>query len=63
MCIVCVELVKQKMTILEAERNLGELGRTSKDKKIATHYKNLYDAIVEGDFKEVANLLEDTQDE
>lgn len=50
MCIVCVELIKQKLTIPEAERNLGEMSSTEKNAGKRSHYQKLYDAIVDGDF-------------
>jgi hypothetical protein len=59
MCIVCVELIKHKMTLLEAERNLGELGRVEKDREKAEHYQNLHDAIKDMDVEEIGWLLEE----
>lgn len=65
MCLVCVELIKQKMSILEAERNLSELSKTERDRKLATHYQDLYDAMIDGDFETVGRLLspEENEDE
>ena len=46
MCLICIELIKQKMTIPEAGRNLGEMVNDRKetiDKLI--HYGRLKEAI------------------
>lgn len=59
MCIVCVELIKQNMTVYEAERNLGELGRTERDRKLAKHYKDLHDALYVMDIDKVNEIFEE----
>lgn len=45
MCLVCIDLVKFKMTITEAERNLGELVATTPQKSLQRHYKDLLEAL------------------
>lgn len=37
------------MTWLEAERNSYELGRTEKDRRLALHYQDLFDALYNND--------------
>ena len=59
MCIVCIDLIKHNMTLLEAERNLDELGRTEDDKRLVAHYRALYEAIEKMDTEELGALLEE----
>jgi hypothetical protein len=42
---VCVDLIKQNMTVIEAERNLPELILTAKTKRELYHYEDLKDAL------------------
>lgn len=57
MCLVCIDIIKQKMSVLEAERNLSELGRIEKDRRLATHYQDLYDALANGEWETVETIL------
>lgn len=46
MCIVCVDLIKQNMTVGEAERNLGELiNNRNETIDNLVHYGRLKEAI------------------
>jgi hypothetical protein len=49
MCLVCIDLVKQNMTILEADRNLSELVAFAPTKRELRHYKELKEALEELD--------------
>lgn len=49
MCLVCVDLIKQNMTILEADRNLSELISVAKTRRELYHYEDLQDALDELD--------------
>ena len=49
MCLVCVDLIKQNMTILEADRNLSELVEFAPTKRIKRHYEDLKEALEELD--------------
>lgn len=49
MCIVCVDLIKQNMTVLEADRNLSELIMFAPTKQEKRHYKDLKEALSELD--------------
>lgn len=58
MCVICVELVKNKMTVLEAERNLLELRTVPSDGKTLSHYFDLYDAIINADYETLDRVME-----
>jgi len=45
MCLVCIDLVKLKMSVIEAERNLGELIQIAPDYRTFRHYSDLQDAL------------------
>jgi len=49
MCLVCVDLVKQNMTVVEAEANLRELAWVTKNKRQERHYRDLYEALQDMD--------------
>lgn len=59
MCMICVDLIKQRMTITEAERNVGELVSTAKDDKEWVHYTDLQRAIEELDLDVLGEVLEE----
>lgn len=60
MCIICVELIKQKMTLTEAERNLGELIISTKYfEEELQHEIDLYRAVKELDLKKLDKLLDE----
>lgn len=63
MCIVCVDLIKQNMTILEAERNLDELisvtAMDEKTRKLIFHQFKLKDALEVMDLDEMADALDE----
>lgn len=60
MCIICVELIKQKMSIMEAGRNLGEMVNDKReDPKTLKHYKKLKEAIEFADWDELEELIEE----
>lgn len=64
MCIVCVELIKQQMTITEAEKNLGELvsdRKASVDEVI--HYGRLKEAIEDLDLDYLDVVLNEGSEE
>lgn len=52
MCIVCVELIKQKMTLREAESNLREIASDD------AHMNKLLEAIEELDLETLAEELD-----
>lgn len=58
MCLVCVDLIKQNMTILEAERNLDELRWVSKDSSQSRHYHDLFEAVDKMDIDKIDQLLQ-----
>ncbi len=49
MCIICVDLIKQKLTVLEAERNVGEFIMFPPVEDDLSHYTELADALDEMD--------------
>lgn len=66
MCMICVELLKQKMTIPEAERAASELVRSSlidDPKKFdwtkQKHYKKLKEALENLDLEKLNDVLEE----
>jgi len=58
-CMVCIDLIKQSMTIIEAERNVGELLWTTKDNTEFRHYMKLSRSIKNFDLKELDEALEE----
>lgn len=59
MCIICVELIKHKMTLYEAERASLEMVLTSKDGIDTNHYRKLNKSIREMDIKTLGDTLEE----
>jgi hypothetical protein len=55
MCIICVELIKQKMSLPEARRNLREIIEASSDDFI--HQYELWRAIDEDNFDKLSEIL------
>ena len=63
MCIVCVDLIKQNMTISEAERNLGELVNDRKETLTKlNHYDRLKEALEQLDLEEAGKILDEGED-
>ena len=58
MCCICVDLIKQKMTLLEAERNAREIAESGDE-----HAKELYKALSEDDLEKLAELLDEEEEE
>ncbi len=59
MCMICVELIKQNMTMLEAGKASDELIVTAKPEEDTTHYKDLKESIEEMDIEKLGNVLEE----
>lgn len=61
MCIICVELVKQRMSIPEAERNVSELVVTDSfgEKFEKQHVMDLKDAVGEMDIDKLDRVIEE----
>lgn len=55
MCIVCVEIMNERLTLLEAQRALTELIATSEDDSKDEHYLEIYDAVVK-DLMEIDSI-------
>ena len=53
MCIICIDLEKERLTVQEAWRNLGEM----KNSIEPDHYEELKDEISKLNFKETRNVL------
>lgn len=45
MCLLCVEIVKDRMSVTEARRALGELINTAEDTPAREHYIELMHAV------------------
>jgi hypothetical protein len=61
MCIVCVDLIKQSLTIPEAERNLGEMNSTFRREDSVEEYmhrRRLEDALEEMDIETLDKELD-----
>jgi len=59
MCLICSELIRQKMTLLEAERNLGEMVNNPKESlDKLQHYARLKESIEQMDTEELDKELE-----
>ena len=58
MCLICVELIKQRMTVTEAEKAVGEyfIGPTVLADKME-HFKKLKRALEELDLEELNKAL------
>lgn len=54
-----MDLVKQKMSWFEAEVNLNELGRLEKNRNLATHYQDLFDAFINMDLEKIDKLTDE----
>ena len=61
-CLICVELNKQRMSIQEASRNINELRDSSQDFKELWHLHELEKALDSLDIKKLAELLEESDD-
>jgi hypothetical protein len=59
MCVVCKDLILQKMSWFEAEINLNELGRLEKKRDLATHYQDLFDAFYNMDLEKIDKLTDE----
>lgn len=60
MCIMCMEIIKQKMSLTEAYRNLGEVINDRRETQEAiNHYKELREAIDNLLFDELAGILDE----
>lgn len=57
MCLLCVEINKERMSISEARRALGELINTAEDTKARDHYIELMHAV--DDEEELKRLAEE----
>jgi len=62
MCIVCVELVKQSITYLEAENACKEMIMSAKGEQEAEHYEDLQRSLREADIDNLDTLLEEGWD-
>lgn len=58
---MCADLIKQNMTILEAERNLPELIMSESDKKKLRHYQDLNKALKELDIEILETFLNEKE--
>jgi len=47
MCTVCVEIMKDRMTLKEARRALFELIGTEEDLDKFSHYSEMYEAVID----------------
>lgn len=64
MCIVCVELIKQRLTVPEAESASKEMIVTAKPGVDTRHFEELNKALNESDFDKLGEILdEQTADE
>lgn len=60
MCLICVDLIKQKLTLNEAMRNAQELGHTEVENwEQRQHYQDLHDAIYDGDLERLDEVLKE----
>jgi ABC-type uncharacterized transport system fused permease/ATPase subunit len=62
MCIICVELLKQKMSMPEAARNLREL-ISLPDRIAKKHQEELYKALDETDLDALDRIIIEGSDE
>ena len=59
-CIVCVDLIKQQMTMFEAEKNLGEMVTNTRETPEKTsHYRRLKYAIEQLELDEIGEILDE----
>jgi len=60
MCIMCIEILKQKMSLHEAERNLGEMVNDRRETiETHNHYRKLKEAIDIMDLDYLGEVLEE----
>jgi len=56
MCLICVDLIKQRLTITEATKNAGEMMRA--DDEDTDHITELWFALKEMDDDKIAEIIE-----
>jgi len=56
MCMICVDLIKQRMTLVEASRNAREMNTTRAG---SDHYMELEQAIENLDLDKLAKVLDE----
>ena len=59
MCIMCLEILKGRMTIIEGRKALTELVATTKDEKMLAHYKEL----ASSDDEEMKKIISEYEEE
>ena len=63
MCIICIELIKHRMSIGEGVRAAGEIFSTQQKVKAALHNARLKKALENLDFETLAELLDEAEKE
>lgn len=56
MCMICVDLIKQRMTLQEAKKNAREMNYTREG---SDHYAELEQAIEKGDMDRLNEMLDE----
>ncbi|MHA1676046.1 MAG: hypothetical protein ACTSU6_02595 [Candidatus Njordarchaeales archaeon] len=59
MCIICVELLRQKLSIPEASKNAREMLSGAKNNEEFWHYEDLLEAMDNDDFDKLDKILEE----
>jgi len=60
MCIICVELMKQRLTYREAESASREMVVTAEPQEDVSHYKELKESLESGDFDKLGEILDES---
>ena len=59
MCIICIEIAKNSMSLSEAEKNLKELIGTEQTDEEFNHHSDLLDSIENNDLDELSVILDE----
>lgn len=60
MCVICLDIIKQKMSLTEAQRNLGEMVNDRRETvETLDHYYKLKEAIDDLHFDDLADILDE----
>lgn len=64
MCVMCLEIMKQQMSLNDARRNLGEVVSEKRESsETLNHYRKLKEAIEKMDIDELTEVLKEGQND
>lgn len=65
MCLICIELIKHRMTLMEAQKAAKELlvGKIDKGDNDLTHAVELYESLEDGDLETLGKVLDEGENQ